>query len=606
MIDTVYNYGSSWYFFMPTVSKWLSSPILKRIASMFAEKPTVKKDDFESEHIIYYHGLVGSSPENLRQYRDVRDDMKLAIQTNSSAQMAINLRIPTQFWAARLKQIVDEINEREAIIRLLTPTPRHEQMTFNDIPLLHDDWRVRSNAAVILAHLNATEASEQLAHSLSDTARNTRAAFVHQAYALGALGQDSGKTALLSFLSDEDPWIRVDSAGALALLTADEICLPLMESLLVRHRLSDYAAVAVARSIPPTRLLNDERKVVRFAGCELINGVAEASLGSFNTDIVTDLALHQTSEQLSELLDQEKSVCLARAALTLGDWLAMHDSEQLTDSFKKTLAKIESPDFKAVVSQRIAELGEKPNDDLKAYKLRCAIYLAGRLGVSELAPQIAATMGRDRNLLDQSIDTLGKLADPSVAADLVRAAGELVDIADRTSQAPSKHPIAEEDDEQRRATTTYYLVIKALGSLPSAAALAFLSKTVKDYAPDIRTESFNSIIAICESGYSPEPGVLQAIKAELSAALGDPAVEVRKSALKGVSLLEVTDCVQKVVALTAAKEVSLTREAFNTLSELAKKGHKQLVAAAAGKGLKTEPDLHKRKALKDFLDTIGG
>lgn len=591
---------------MATVSKWLSSPILKRIASMFAEKPTVKKDDFESEHIIFYHGLVGSSPENMRQYRDVRDDMKLAIQTNSSAQMAINLRIPPQFWAVKLKQIVDEVNQREALIRLLTPTPRDTQMTFNDIPLLHDDWRVRSNAAIILAHLDAAEASEQLAHSLSDTARNTRTAFVHQAYALGQLGADSGKTALLSFLTDEDPWIRVDSAGALALLTADEICLPLMESLLVRHRLSDYAAVAVARSISPARLLSDDREVVRFAGCELVAGVVEASHGSFNRDIVTDLAVHHVGEPLSQLLDNEKSVSAARAATTLGDWLAMHDSEGMTQPFQDTLSRIDSPDFKAVVSQRIAELGEKTNNDLNAYKLRCAIYLAGRLGVSELAPQIAANMGRDRNLLDESIDTLGKLADPNVAASLVRAAEELVDIADRTSQAPSKHPLAEDDDDSRRATTTYYLVIKALGSLPSTAALTFLSKTVKDYAPDIRAESFNSIIAICESGYSPEADTLKAIKAEISSALGDPAVEVRKSALKGVSLFEVTDCVQKVVALTGAKEVSLTREAFNTLSELAKKGHKQLVAAAAGKGLKTEPDLHKRKALKDFLDEIGG
>lgn len=589
---------------MPTVSKWLTSPILKRIASMFAEKPKVKRDDFETEHIIFYHGLVGSSPENMRKYRDVRDDMKLAVQTNSSAQMAINLRIPPQFWTDKIKQIVDEINERDAIIRLLTPTPRDEQMTFNDIPLLHDDWRVRANAAVILAHLDAAEASEQLAHSLSDTVRNTRTAFVHQAYALGKLGQDSGKAALLSFLSDEEPWIRVDSAGALALLTADEICLPLMESLLVRHRLSDYAAVAVARSIPPAKLLGDERHVVRYAGCELINGVVEAAYGSFNTDLVTEMNLHHTSEQLSDLLEQERSVAVARSAITLGDWLAMHDYNKLTQSFIETRAKVGSPDFKGVVSQRIAELGEKTNDDLNAYKLRCAIYLAGHLQVSELAPQIAANMGRDRNLLDDSIATLGKLADPNTAADLVRQAEELIDIADRTNRPLSKHPIAEEDDDRRRATTTYLLVIKALGSMPSAAALTFLSKTVKDYAPDIRTESFNSIIAICESGYSLEAGALQAIKTELSHALGDPAVEVRKSALKGVSLLGVTDCVQKVVTMTGAKEVSLVREAFNTLSELAKKGDKQLVVAAAGRGLKTEPDPHKRKALKEFLDGI--
>lgn len=572
---------------------------------MFTEKPTVKRDDFETEHIVFYHGLVGSSPDNMRKYRDVRDDMKLAVQTNSSAQTAINLRIPPQFWTDKLKQIVDEIGEREKIISLLTPTPRDEQMTFNDIPLLHDDWRVRANAAVILAYLNASEASEKIAASLADTVRNTRTAFVHQAYALGKLGQDSGKTALLSFLSDEEPWIRVDSAGALALLTANEISLPLMESLLIRHRLSDYAAVAVARSISPVNLLGDDRKVVRYAGCELINGVVEASYGSFNTEIVTDLGLHHASEQLSELLKQEKSVCVARAALNLGDWLAMNDPAELTESFQESVSKIDSPEFKSFVAQRIGELGEKTNDDLNAYKLRCAVNLAGRLQINELAPQIAANMGRDRKLLNESIETLGKLGDPNTADNLVRIAGELVDITDRTSQPLSKHPIAEEDDDRRSANTTYLLVIKALRNLPSAAALTFLSRTVKDHAPDIRTESLNSIIAICQSGYSPEAETLQTIKAAISQALGDPAVEARKSALKGVSLLEVTDCVQKVVTITGAKEVSLVREAFNTLSELATKGHKQVVSAAARRGLKTEPDLHKRKALKDFLDGIG-
>src|SRR5579883_3383118 len=196
---------------MSTMNKWL-----KKFASVFAEKPVVQTNDFELEHFLLYHGLVGKSPENQREFKDVRADIHQAVRNRSSAQLAIALKLAPLWWEERLRSIFSELPDRRLAGELLAPDVRDDARFFDDIPLLHSDWQVRANATIALAHLDAKEHFEKIKHSIDDTARNAPLAFPHQSYALARLEHPQAKDVLAPYLKSDELWIRVDAAGALA------------------------------------------------------------------------------------------------------------------------------------------------------------------------------------------------------------------------------------------------------------------------------------------------------------------------------------------------------------------------------------------------------
>src|SRR5262249_3111817 len=130
----------------------LFSPLFKfarRIASALKEKPRAALDEYVMEHILLYHGLVGTSPENQRQYRDVRADVIEAIQKNSSVELGIALKLPPLWWEEKLQTILSELeaDSRDLAVSTLLPDTGDDELPPAADPLRHDDWRVRANAA---------------------------------------------------------------------------------------------------------------------------------------------------------------------------------------------------------------------------------------------------------------------------------------------------------------------------------------------------------------------------------------------------------------------------------------------------------------------------
>jgi hypothetical protein len=66
--------------------------------SMSSEKPDSLVEDYVLEHFLLYHGLVGSMPENQRQFDDIRADIRKALSERSSVQLCIALKLPPLWW----------------------------------------------------------------------------------------------------------------------------------------------------------------------------------------------------------------------------------------------------------------------------------------------------------------------------------------------------------------------------------------------------------------------------------------------------------------------------------------------------------------------------
>src|ERR1700733_9490666 len=114
---------------------------------LFTEKSTVQVEDLELEHLLLYHGLVGSSPENQRAYKDVRADILAALRNQSALQLGMALKLPPLYWEDKLKRIFSEVpaNERDAAVATLLPQTSESDWPNIADPLGHTDWRTRAN-----------------------------------------------------------------------------------------------------------------------------------------------------------------------------------------------------------------------------------------------------------------------------------------------------------------------------------------------------------------------------------------------------------------------------------------------------------------------------
>lgn len=584
---------------MPVFAK-----IIKKLTSMFAEKTPIKPDDFELEHFLLYHGLVGTSPENQRKFKDVRADIRMAIENRSSAQLAGTLKLTPLWWEEKLKTIFAEIGERETVIAVLAPDVDPEALTFEDIPLLHTEWQTRASAALALAQLNAVEANSKLIDSLHDTARSARTAFCHIANAIGRIGHPSSEEALAQYLFDEEPWIRVDSISALGELTKDNPSAQIATALTKKHPLSDYAAIAVSKVIAPQRFFETDDPVSIAAGCQMVVDILSSATQTFTNDIVVETGIPRCLPALTKLLDEKPSCTIALAAIMLANWLESHHSYMLLeppsqDEIAKVLAFEHSADCRKLIKDQLTKINaDFTSDSLQLLNLQSAILMSGRLKDQSDAAALISALQSDHPLLDDVIKTLTQLGATEASESLVRLADQLVDLKDRTLQPRQTHPVQETN---QRASKTYWLILKALGTMPSQASVDFLIKACEDHAPDKRSQALESLIAATEALNKHE--MKTEFKGRLSDALSDPSPDVRKAALRGVAIFETVGDLKKVVGLTRAPEVSTQREAYETLSELAKKGHKKDVVESLAQALKTEPDAHKRQKLRDFLES---
>ncbi|MBX3152412.1 hypothetical protein KF728_19795 [Candidatus Obscuribacterales bacterium] len=587
---------------MPVFAKWI-----KKITSIFAEKTPVKPDDFELEHFMLYNGLVGTSPENQRQFKDVRADMKLAIESESSQQVASLLKLAPLWWEEKLKTIFADFTDHAVLIKVLAPDVNEEALSYEDVPLLHEDWQVRANAAMLLAHLNATETVDKLIQSLHDTTNGARNAFPYIANALGKLSAPSGEDALVQYLSDEDPWIQVDLAAALAKFENGQPSPNLLKVLINKHSHSDYTAVAVSRILHPKIFFESDDALSTAVGCQIVSDLLDASLGTFNKETVVELGAPECFPYLAKLVENQPTCTVATTATRLAHWLENNHSYLLMSppsqsDIEKVVAYSNSDACRQLVSETLEVLtGETDiSDPVKLSDLRSALDFAAKHQMNSESARIQRILKPEHPLLDNAIEALSRLDANEASVKLIEIANAKVNLDERSNLPKQLNPVQE---PSRASAKTYWLILKTLGTLPTRESAEFLIQATGDHAPDKRAQALESLIAVLEEADdSVKKDLIPALQSRLSDALVDPAADVRKTALRGVATFEIVSDLEKVVGLTKAREVSTQREAFDTLSELAKKGHKKDVLESVSQAMKSEPNVHKRQKLRDFID----
>lgn len=596
---------------MSILVKWF-----KRIASAFEEKPKVDIDEFSLEHFMLYHGLVGSSPENTKQFKDVRSDILDALKSEKSAELSIALKLPPLWWEERLLAIFSELDQtsRQTALRLLLEEPHAESQSKS--ALMHDDWRVRSNAALILASLDAQECAQQIHDALSDTANNTSPAFCHIANALGTLKLSTSKRLLIDHLDHAEPWLCVDAAAALSRWNPDEVVETLAGALCAHHDMSDYVAVVVSRSIPPIEFLEHPVKEVQDGGCAMILGLIAAANQTFSSDVMLEPKAAYCHGKLKELTQKEPASALRAATLlALCDWIEANrdivsedDGESVPSGAEIDESRsryIENSEF---ASQLVATLKGLPSttsaDGAKSRFIksdeRHVTRLTGNLKVKGALPSLVERLNKNSPLLADVIDAIGAIGldDGTPLTSLARS---FVNIDDRVNLPQSKHPIAEKDVHSAKM---YWHVLRALGKSTDEGSRRFLVTACRDFAPDKREQALESLVKSWSllSDVEKEKERLEVAQC-IATALDDASVQARIAALKGVSSLKAVDLLSKVIKLTDAREASLSRQAFDTLADLNEASKKKVQDALSAR-VATELDPHKRKKLADFLDSL--
>ena len=143
---------------------------IRQLGVALSDQPSTNVDEYVLEHFLLYHGLVGSSPDNRRTFKDVRADVKSAVQETNSLKMSIALKVPPLWWDDKLKTIFTEIVEAEGTERSITalhPSLSDDTWPNRFDPLGHAEWHVRANAASMLALLNAKQAAPRMVRSLA-------------------------------------------------------------------------------------------------------------------------------------------------------------------------------------------------------------------------------------------------------------------------------------------------------------------------------------------------------------------------------------------------------------------------------------------------------
>lgn len=624
---------------MTLIAKWI-----RRATSLLAEseKTPQKADEFSLEHVLLYHGLTGSNPHDDRQFKDVRADFLSAVERQNPLSLSLSLKIQPLAWEDKLQRIAQEAHKAYGtkLMRTLVPVVDENTERNRFDPLMHEDWRVRANAALILAQLGTEivvpaeeqlgvgNAQSRLIEALHDTAGSTSPAFPHVARALSTLRSAEAKAALSKLATHGEPWLRVDTLSALSQWPLDEIEEIIALSFEDHHDFLDYQAVVVSRIHPPRSIIKRKEKPANLdTAAALVVGLVEASGSTFSSSpqIFSEYGLHQTLRPMSDICSQSDDALHWRALHKLVHWLEATDSDDVDwpspEELKAARELLESAradgKLARAISQTLAaampagqtlkqaaaqpdETEQKTSKGRAASKTRHAIKLAGDLEISAVREDLLNLLQNDPHFRDEIIEALGSFGSADDAALLVETANKLVDTTRRSDLPPSPSPVVEADAEAAR---TYWYILNALGNMKSSQSLEFLLTALNDHAADKREAALNSAVKL----YNATEGQLaksNQVKDAVIKALGDPAVAVKQKAVEAAAQMNLAQAAPAVAKLTAAAESSLWRASYETLQTLADNGHRHEVLGALADARKNERNAAKSKRLDDFIERL--
>lgn len=570
---------------------------VRRIANAFREKPQVTLEDYVLEHFMLYHGLVGTSPEDQPQFKDVRANIFDAILKRSSVEMAIALKVPPLWWEDKLSAIIGEAHQyhEELIECLLPPVDPTQDIAPETQPLRHPDWRVRSNAARILAEINAVQAIPQMVSALEEDDESLKASFCHIIYSLARMQTPQSRAAIVKQLDNPDDWLKVDAAGALSKWPLQEVSSDLSRALLQPHSLSDYTAVAVSKNYKPLDLLNLPGEQAE-AGSEVIIGLTQAANGPFINEITFGAALEECFPRVYEMASEKPSPRRLRALLELCAFIAEF-GEDAEIQRKAELARAEFSD--KTFGEQVMKWLETGHDENDA-EFRHALRLTAHYKIAEAAPYVQKHLNRKSPLLNEAIEATATIGGAAAAQQIIELITSLVDLDDRTSKPLSKQPVFEDQPAEAK---TYWLALKALGNLPTQETLELLLKATGDHAPDKRQQAYAALVQAAQNQELFEANKSRIVDA-IRTGLSDPASAVRVAGLTGIERLSLLDLVPEAVRLTGAKENSVVRQARRTLAHLAQDGHASLITQSLKSALAGERDSFRRQRLGMLLEDI--
>lgn len=569
---------------------------LRRFGSVLREKPQVVVDENELEHLLLYHGLAGTSPLDQPQFKDVRADIFDAILKKSSVEMAIALKLAPLWWEDKLASIFAEAHQyREEVISCLIPETDPLQTVPEADPLRHPDWRVRANAARILATLGVEKAVPPLVRNLDEDAENVSASFCHTAYSLAKLQTPQARLALSKHLDHEDPWFRVDVIGALAKWPLTDVASDLMNAMQRTHAMTDYASVALTRDYKASQLLRLPGEY-REGALEVVLGLVQAAEGTFSSDTAIVEDIEDCLDEVSALANEDPTPRRLRALIELCDFLDRR-SESASVRTRAMNAKqhFAKPEY---TEKLLAWLAAPENQSIGEF--RHAVKLAAHYNIASAESHILKHLKADSPYVNESIEALGVMSNPEAAPHLVRLLEQLIDVDERTSRSMSKQPVSEDDPLKAK---TYWQGLRALGSLPHEDSVRYLLKATNDFAADKRREAIASLVELAQNeGIRNQYGT--EIVSTVQTALTDASPPVRVTALDGIDRLQLVDLIPAAVKLTAAKETAVWKQAAETLTQLAEAGYAPQVSAALQASIQSERDEYRRQRLTGILNGV--
>ncbi len=591
---------------MELLSKLISTT--RKIAFYLKEKPNIKIDDHVLEHMLFYHGLTGTSPENEKLSRMVKSDIKEALTRKNSSELSLALKLPPTLWEEKLKNIILSLTyaEQQFLVKLLLPPELMSKD--NSYAVIHKNWQVRANAANMLVILKAKEAVPFLIESLNSDIAGGAQSFCYIAYALGKLQGNESKEALESQLTHSDLWLRTDAAGSLSYFQFDMVANSLAIALLNEDEALDYMAYAISRQHKPHKFLLSASQKIAKAGGHLISGIIEAAQNSFNSNLVIETESHLCLTDLIRLAKEDTSLILANAAISLCNWLSKTEQKDQgtegaseLEKHKITLNEILSENSLKENILRTLKIAVDGSSAIPKAELVHAIELAGRLNLSEAQALLIDLLNKN-NLSDaelkQVIVSLGLIAgnEDRISSLLVDYVRKLINIDERSQLTKSKQPVYEENAS---GTRIYWLVLKTLANLPTASSISFLFAALQDYAPDKRSCALESIMAIYEKDSQiafPKP-----IDTVLKEALKDSAPMMQLASILSIARLNRASLIDDVLPLIDAQENTVSKEALSCLENLGKAGHQVNIKNALKDKYKSIKEEHKRKRVMDIL-----
>jgi HEAT repeat protein len=574
----------------------------RKVMGRLREKPDVRLDDHEFEHLLLYHGLVGTSPDNQRSFKDVRADIIDAVDNGSSLQLAIALKVQPLHWQDKLEKILSEIapTKNEQLISVLLPNREGEPWPDTSDPLGHSDWRVRANAAFILGHLEAKQGIDRMIKCLDDTASSASPAYCHVAYAMAKMQGVQSRNALLAHINDPEPWFRVDTAVALTNFSDALVKNTLMQSLLTINPLSDYLAVSLSKSFPVLELIEDQEEITRKGGCQMLTGLIEAATQTFNPEVLTDTDLEACANKLNEIAATKIDVFLLRAMLGLTNiWkdksniLDVANVSLMRDEIHKATTLLNSTESENEVN-RVLEKFVRAASPTTETELLNAVQLAGTLKFKSSLNNLLSLLKLETISREEIVTAIGTIGDGSGAQPLIELALQLYKLEERTGPSLSSVPVVEQDTPKSKL---YWRILQALGNLPGKATTKFLFDAASDFAPDKRQQIMDSLNNLFASFTTEDTEQFtELVKGNLE----DPSATVKVSALQGVAALKAVQHLDKVLKMSESQEPSISRQALTTLGRLVQSGDESVIKAIKEK-LNAETDAKRKSRLAEVV-----